>query len=811
MWGAQVNRLVRPLISRSSKGNAATVLAVVAALVIAPLSAGAATRVGRNYKLDSPPMPLRVRDVPALAVDPSDPRHIVAVSQEYRFQTCNYHVSFDRGKTWTTGELTGPEGWPDPLCPPLDEGGYSHFNATIAFGSGQNVYTTFSAPAPDGADSILVSRSTDGGVTYNPAVVAIRGTAFPPPPATAPDISFIQPTIGVVPKKNGPDEVYIASWGKYPFNGGCSRRTVERGACNHIVSATSLDGGATFTGPVDVNSPEELAREQSQPVMAPNGNLYIAYRGRFGPADAEQTFLRLATSTDKGQTWSLSTISDETGVPLFPGIQPRMAVDGKTGTLYVTYQAHTHGDGDVFVRRSTDGGTTWSDRVRVNDDPIGNGVYQSAPDVLVGKGRVDVVWFDQRHSYPGAISVSSHSGASVPLEDVYFATSRNGGASFGRNVRVTDRTRNLDVGLRDESNFGPFWGAVGAQTGKSKVLVAWADSRLGSVLDDNQDIFLAKVNLKSSGAPAVARIRSRNFVGAAVALSRRAYPGGGEDREGNPASRLVIVNRSDFKSGIVGAVLARFDAGPVLLSGAGGLSKAVRKEIARYEKVAGAYVIGGLSSLSEGVVDDLVAEGVPEEEILRIAGANAADTARLVAIEMDTRDDVAKEAGDPAFSAAVIVNPKSPGAGAATALAAALRYPILFAKADSVPAETMQALDELDIPETILLGGGKVISKGVASRLPGARRIGGTSAPAVSRSVAKESMSSGLPEITIPHNVVYVADSRRRMNSAALGAAVARLGGIQLLVPGARKAAALDTLRDLKLIDEVDRVVIVTG
>ena len=53
---------------------------------------------------------------------------------------------------------------------------------------------------------------------------------------------------------------------------------------------------------------------------------------------------------------------------------------------------------DVHFIRSTDGGTTWSAPVRVNDDPIGNGKVQFLTWMAVDPtdGSVNVIFYDRR-------------------------------------------------------------------------------------------------------------------------------------------------------------------------------------------------------------------------------------------------------------------------------------------------------------------------------------------------------------------------------------------------------------------------------
>jgi len=89
--------------------------------------------------------PVRGRDIPGFAVDPSDPRHVVMVDEEFIAGQCDFHTSFDGGRTWSDGHLTVPSDFADPPCRTYDSGGYAHFNKSVVWGTGQNVYTTFAS------------------------------------------------------------------------------------------------------------------------------------------------------------------------------------------------------------------------------------------------------------------------------------------------------------------------------------------------------------------------------------------------------------------------------------------------------------------------------------------------------------------------------------------------------------------------------------------------------------------------------------------------------------------------------------------
>ncbi|MCC6348922.1 MAG: T9SS type A sorting domain-containing protein [Candidatus Eisenbacteria bacterium] len=115
---------------------------------------------------------------------------------------------------------------------------------------------------------------------------------------------------------------------------------------------------------------------------------------------------------------------------------------------------------DIVLIRSTDGGVTWSPRVRVNHDPAGADQHQ--PNVAVdGQGRVYVAWYDRRGSAFG--------------NEVrpYAAVSVDGGASFGP-----------DLPLR--AGFNPWDGSQSAEligdrialaAGDDFGMVAWTDFR----------------------------------------------------------------------------------------------------------------------------------------------------------------------------------------------------------------------------------------------------------------------------------------------------------------------------------------------
>jgi hypothetical protein len=108
-------------------------------------AAGTLVTVNRRVGIDNLD-PFRGGDIPAVAADPGDPRHIVMVNQNFVTGDCEFRVSFDGGSRWDAGKLRAPEGFSSPPCRTLSSGGYPHVNQSVAFGTGQNVYTVFDSP-----------------------------------------------------------------------------------------------------------------------------------------------------------------------------------------------------------------------------------------------------------------------------------------------------------------------------------------------------------------------------------------------------------------------------------------------------------------------------------------------------------------------------------------------------------------------------------------------------------------------------------------------------------------------------------------
>ncbi len=150
----------------------------------------------------------------------------------------------------------------------------------------------------------------------------------------------------------------------------------------------------------------------TQPAIAvgSSGNLHLVWVN-FSPGNAEIFYKK---STDGGATWSASRrLTWNSG----DSTKPRLAID-PAGNPHVVWEDSTPGKSQIYYRKSTDGGTTWSASRRLT----WNAGYSSIPSVVAdSSGNLHVVWHDDT---PGNA-------------EIYYRKSTDGGATWSMARRLT--------------------------------------------------------------------------------------------------------------------------------------------------------------------------------------------------------------------------------------------------------------------------------------------------------------------------------------------------------------------------------------
>ena len=460
--------------------------------------------------------PLRLHDIPALAVDPKDPRTVVMAVGDARSGGCGLRVSRDAGVSWAT---TTQSLLPDPTATCIQKALGPVMAPAFTADGNLLVAMPNSTPATDassGPIDLMVARTSDLGttsevttvaksevVTVNPADYGGQGTA------QQGNSWHKFPSLVVDP--NHPNRVYVG-WRWYVW--GLNMQSLPGDIPFRPYFAASDDGGKTWGPPVDL-----LAVSKGTPayggsapmlVVAPNGNIYGFSKELLKSAPPGQTNpnprVLMFKSTDGGKTW-------ETGVASAggPNLQasPEAAVDPRNGNLHVVYAVgppHTPAaqpppaPQKVFVTTSTDEGTTWSEPTRVDDRtaPTDRG-DEFYPNIAVApNGRIDVAWHDFRNDTVGPRQVGTFYRGER-YWDVYASSSTDAGATWSDNMRVT--TPSIDGKAGATFNNIDTRGPIGLVATDEATYLAWSDSRATQANGDAEDAYFSRIRYAGATSP----------------------------------------------------------------------------------------------------------------------------------------------------------------------------------------------------------------------------------------------------------------------------------------------------------------------
>jgi len=331
---------------------------------------------------------------------------VVATFQTGRFDVgggssnIGWATTTDAGRTWTTGMLSGTtvyEGGPwsrisDPSVAydPLHD---VWMISTLAFGTGS---MPFGSPS-----GILVSRSTDGGLTWQ----------SPP----------VETFVGGFLDKNW---ITCDTWPDSPHYGNCYQEWDDVGMSGEIFMNTSTDGGLTWSAPTPTGGLETGLG--GQPVVQPNGTVVVPY--------TTGNEIKVFHSTDGGANWtrpvSISLVHEHAVAGnLRTSALPSAEVDA-AGEVYVVWQDCSFRSGcssnDIVMSTATDP-FTWSTPVRIPLDATNSGIDHFIPGIAVDRStsgntaRLALAYY----YYPVAACNTSNCDLTVG-----FVSSTDGGATW---------------------------------------------------------------------------------------------------------------------------------------------------------------------------------------------------------------------------------------------------------------------------------------------------------------------------------------------------------------------------------------------
>jgi len=291
-------------------------------------------------------------------------------------------------------------------------------------------------------DRIVVQKSTNGGMNWNNGAF----TGYVPPKQQDKE------WICVDPRNNN---LYM-TWTQFDAYGSSSPSDSSA-----ILFSRSTNGGESWSDAVRINKiagnciDNGNTVEGAVPTVGPNGEIYVAWSGPLG--------IVMDRSTDEGLTWldeeifvttqpggwdyAIPGISRANGLPV---TICDLSNGPDRGTIYINWSDQRNGttDTDVFLIKSTDGGNTWGQVKRVNDDPPGKQQFFTWLTIDQKNGNLYFVFYDRRNYANNQT-------------DVYMGRSTDGGETIS-NFKVSETPFNpsSSVFFGDYTNITAYDGKV---------------------------------------------------------------------------------------------------------------------------------------------------------------------------------------------------------------------------------------------------------------------------------------------------------------------------------------------------------------
>ena len=418
---------------------------------------------------------------PWVDANPANPANLIAGWQQDRWSDGGSRgdvagYSFDGGTTWATSVppgITKCTGGPferasDPWVT-ISPNGTAYFNS-LPFQNNEQPCNT------GGDNAILVSKSTDGGVTWGAPISIVTDT----------DGRLFNDKNSMTADPVSSDHVY-AVWDKlidFTVPSSCDGSTARvanarrsgdgvtnaRDRLRKLRSGGPINPATIFTGPTffsrTVNGgvtwePEKMIFDPGSNAQTinnliavqPNGTVIDFFTHILNSGSVK---LGMVKSNDKGGHFgplshAFGMVVTNTGTLTPDAREPvrdanilfDVAVDRENGNLYVVWQDGSLGNVDrVHFSMSTNGGNSWSPSIKINATPSSKNKYREQafiPSVEVGANhRVFVTYYDFRNDTSNgqeltdywAISCDPAAGANCRMKSAWGNETRLTSSSF---------------------------------------------------------------------------------------------------------------------------------------------------------------------------------------------------------------------------------------------------------------------------------------------------------------------------------------------------------------------------------------------
>lgn len=361
----------------------------------------------RNIKLDEQSADNRFVCEPSIAINPRNPKNIVAASV-----LNNIYTTIDGGESWKKIKVQSPFGvYGDPALIANSKGTFYFFHLSDPT-QGKGGYDT------EKLDRMVVQESTDGGLTWSEGISI--GLNHPK------DQDKQWPAV------DSKGNLYL-TWTQFDKYGD------QDPNCHSNILFSESKNGKKWSEPVQLSQTpgncidDDNTAEGAVPAVSFDGKVFCAWSNQ-GKIFFDRSFngggMWLENDIMIAQQpggWDLKIPGHDrsNGMPVL------MVNNSKTnvrGNLYVTWADQKNGekDTDVWFIRSVNNGDNWTSPLRVNNDSIGKHQYLPWMAVDQASGYIYILFYDRR--------------AYNDLQtDVYVAYSTDGGSSF-KNVKISEKS-----------------------------------------------------------------------------------------------------------------------------------------------------------------------------------------------------------------------------------------------------------------------------------------------------------------------------------------------------------------------------------
>ena len=365
-----------------------------------------------------------------IAINPLNPDILAAGANI----NCFYR-STNGGLTWTESQMVSSSlgVWGDPV---------------VLFDSLGNLYYAHLSNPISGwwIDRIVVQKSTNNGLTWNGGVGIYQGMS-----PQAQDKEWLAVDHSQSPYRG----TIYATWTEFDSYGSSNQSDSSR-----IRFSKSTDLGLTWSNTKVISDvsgnciDSDHTTEGAVPCVGPNGEIYVAWAGPAG--------IVLDRSFDGGETWGPDIFVsdmpggwdfDVSGIYRCNGMPITMCDISNSpyrGHVYVVWSDQRNGatNTDIFMAKSTNGGTSWTAPIKVNDDNTTRHQFFVWSTIDPLTGHLWFVFYDRRNT----------TGAAT---DVFCAKSTDGGTTF-ENFKISESsfTPTSGVFFGDYTNIAAWEGKI---------------------------------------------------------------------------------------------------------------------------------------------------------------------------------------------------------------------------------------------------------------------------------------------------------------------------------------------------------------